>query len=69
MQTGPAVKSYALTAPLVQAIVNYLMKQPWSEVNGLITALQEQLMPQELVPPPAPANGQPGEQKQENARQ
>ena len=45
----------ALTLPLVNAVLQYLGKQPFDQVFQLVQAIQEQAIPQMPVPASAQA--------------
>lgn len=34
-------KNYPISAPVLQAIVDYLQTKPWGEVNALLVAIQQ----------------------------
>jgi hypothetical protein len=41
------MKSYSILLSDLQAIVDYLQKQPWSEVNNLIVKIQKAVQEQD----------------------
>lgn len=43
---------FVLSANLIQAILNYMVSKPYSEVGQMINAIQAQVAPQ--LPPPPP---------------
>lgn len=52
LQTSHTMKTYSFPADLTQAIVSTLAARPWSEVHGLMQAIQSEVAKQDATQPP-----------------
>jgi hypothetical protein len=53
------MKTYPIPGPLLQAIVNYLQKRPWEEVNEMLVQISQigREVDNPSPPPSLPSNG------------